>query len=70
MNLHKYSFERVSDEKCIPIGPLPSDDLALALLEREVGGGRLTLEDKGEIIFLMKRSLDGWGYPNIPVYRA
>ena len=69
--MYKYSFERVNDGKYLPIGPLPSDDLALALLEKEAGNERLTLEDSGsEILFLMKKSLDGWGYPNIPVFRA
>jgi hypothetical protein len=65
MNL--YSFE--GDGIYIPIGPLPSDDLALAILEKQVGG-HFTLEDRGgEPAYLMKRSADGWGYPNIPVYR-
>jgi hypothetical protein len=44
--------------------------MALAFLEKQEGG-RFTLEDNGkEVAYLMKKSPDGWGYPNIPVYRA
>ncbi len=68
MNL--YSFECLEDQNYVPIGPLPSDEMALALLEKQVGG-RFTLQDNGrEMVYLMKSSLSGWGYPNIPVYRA
>jgi hypothetical protein len=68
MNL--YSFECLKDGNYVPIGPLPSDEMAIALLEKQVGGC-FTLEDKGgKLAYLMKRSSDGWGRPNIRVYHA
>lgn len=64
-----YSFQRVSDNQEFPIGGYDSDAMALALLSIRAGGGEFTLEGDGEPEFFMKKSLDGWGQPNIPVYR-
>lgn len=65
-----YSFKHSMNGKDVPIGRLPCEAMALAFLEKQEGG-RFTLEDNGkEVAYLMKKSPDGWGYPNIPVYRA
>lgn len=67
--MYLYSFECVSDGSYVSIGPLPSDDLALALLEKQVGGRFTLRDDGGDLAYLMKRSVDGWGHPNVPIYR-
>ena len=67
--MYLYSFERIVDGACIPIGPCPSDEIAVALLGKQVGA-QFSLGGDSDPEYLMKKSDTGWGWPNIPICRV
>ncbi|MGH6842374.1 MAG: hypothetical protein ACREDV_09845 [Methylocella sp.] len=66
--MHLYSFQRIADGMDVPIGNCENDAMAVALLGKVVGG-TFSLQGPDDPEYLMKKSSDGWGTPNIPIYR-
>jgi hypothetical protein len=63
-----YSFEG-SDGTWVPVGECQTDEMALAMLAKKVGG-KYTLLGKGEPAYLMKKSIDGREHARKAIYRA
>jgi hypothetical protein len=53
----------------VPVGECQTDEMALGMLAKKVGG-KYTLLGKGEPAYLMKKSIDGREHARKAIYRA
>lgn len=63
-----YSFESPAGE-WVPVGHCPSEEVALTMLSKQVGGGRWSTDGSGDPEYWMMKTQNGWGRYSIPVYR-
>jgi hypothetical protein len=66
--MEMYSFESPAGG-WIPVGHCPSEEMALGLLAKEVGGS-WSIVGSGDPSFWMMKTSTGWGRYSIPVYSA